>query len=364
MCELPKSRVVVNAFAHGLGSIAPGRGDKTLPRLSSSTVDDGPPTHVLSRVPQHISDRDCDDTSHCSVSCSALLCFNPPPSPRRSTRTLKPRTGDREIDSAGGSSGGKVSSAPESSSSPLTALARLRAGGIGSDGAPAIPPPLPSPLTADETLAHDRLLVLMCALQTLDPTSLESSLGFRLFLDGLSPSYAAARRCRAPTSTPTAIAANETLRDLCAGVRQEIAAALKSQSDSCRRLGWAGPFVGLQVDSTGMGGGGAGVGGDEYRGHDEVCTASVSFVPQEFDGLVRMAIGARCFTGQHASDAKKAWIREVIVGVRQAVNVGAGCSRFCVFLEGVRRKHEVRTMCHPRRLFRCMHAAAGAHLLR
>ncbi|CAM9768796.1 unnamed protein product, partial [Hapterophycus canaliculatus] len=210
----------------------------------------------------------------------------------------------------GGGGGGKAPSPVDFSASPGTALDRLRAGGLGSDEAPPIPYTPRLSITAEETLAHDRRLVLMCALQTLDPTSLDSSLGFRLFLDGLSPGYSAARR-RAPASNPAAVA-NAILRDLCTGVRQEIAAALKSQSDSCRRLGWTGPFVGLQVDSTGMSGGaGAWAGGEEDGGGDEVCTASVSFVPQGFDGLVRLAIGARFFRGRQASDAKKAWIREL-----------------------------------------------------
>ncbi|CAN0408622.1 unnamed protein product, partial [Ectocarpus fasciculatus] len=46
-------------------------------------------------------------------------------------------------------------------------------------------------------------------------------------------------------------------------------------------------------------------------GGEEVCTASVSFVSEDFGGLVRLAIGARCFRGRQAPHAKEAWIREL-----------------------------------------------------
>ncbi len=152
----------------------------------------------------------------------------------------------------------------------------------------------------------------MCALQTLDPASLEASPGFWLFLDRLSPGYAAGKQARAAAAART----NAILRDLCEGIRREVAAALTAHSESCRRLGWAGPFVCLQLESTGkaapaFGEGTAGEGRDEHCS-DEVCTASVSFVPPDFGGLVRLAIGARCFfQGEEASDAKEAWVREV-----------------------------------------------------
>lgn len=171
-----------------------------------------------------------------------------------------------------------------------------------------------TPMTAEESLPHDRRFVLMCALQTLDPESLDSCLGFRLFLDKLSPGLAAWKR----KGQHAAARANGILWDLCAGVRRGVVAALRAQSESCRRLGWTGPFVALQVDSTGMAGagggqpgdGGVGIGGG--GGDEEVCTASVSFVPEDFGGLVRLAIGVRCFHGGEESHAaKEAWIREV-----------------------------------------------------
>lgn len=170
-------------------------------------------------------------------------------------------------------------------------------------------------MTAEESFPHDRRFVLMCALQSLDPASLDASLGFRLFLDKLSPGLAAWKRNGQPPAAVAVARINGILWDLCAGVRRGVVAALTAQSESCRRLGWTGPFVALQVDSTCMArtaaagehGGGGGGGGEE-----EVCTASVSFVPEDFGGLVRLAIGARCFHGGGESHvAKEAWIREV-----------------------------------------------------
>lgn len=178
-------------------------------------------------------------------------------------------------------------------------------GGVGGGEAAA-------PMTAEESFPHERRFVLMCALQTIDPASLDSSLGFRLFLDRLSPGLAAWKRKGSPSSA--AKRASGILWDLCAGVRRGVVAALTAQSESCRRLGWTGPFVALQVDSTGTAGS-AGTGGGEHGGSgdgEEVCTASVSFVPEDFGGLVRLAIGARCFHGREEShEAKEAWIREV-----------------------------------------------------
>lgn len=219
------------------------------------------------------------------------------------------------------------SPSPSSYSSPGTAMTRLR--GLGGDnGAPSL-------VTVADTRRHDHHFVLMCALQTLDPGELDSSLGFRLFLDGvLCPGYAEARSAarrrhspgmartlavvpennteEPPTATATAAAPFKTiLWDLCAGVRREVVAALTAQSESCRRLGWTGPFVALQVDSTDTGGQGWAAGGQSGGGGEEVCTASVSFVPEDFGRIVRLAIGARCFRGPQASHAKGAWIREV-----------------------------------------------------
>eukprot|EP00903_Cladosiphon_okamuranus_P007794 g7543.t1 len=189
---------------------------------------------------------------------------------------------------------GKDSSQP---SSPSTAM------GPPSPRASRAAEAAAGPMTAEDSFPHDRRFVLMCALQTLDPASLDSSLGFRLFLDKLSPRLASWKRKGQPSAATTR--ANGILWDLCAGVRRGVVAKLKAQSESCRRLGWTGPFVALQVDSTGM----AGLGGG---GDEEVCTASVSFVPEDFGGLVRLAIGARCFHGGEESHAaKEAWIREL-----------------------------------------------------
>lgn len=192
-----------------------------------------------------------------------------------------------------------------------------KARGGGSSGAAA------TPMTAEESLPHDRRFVLMCALQTLDPASLDSSLGFRLFLDELSPGLAAWKRKGPPSAA--AARANEILWDLCAGVRRGVVAALTAQSESCRRLGWTGPFVALQVDSTGVAGAGGGERGSG-GGDEEVCTASVSFVPEDFGGLVRLAIGARCFHGGEESHAaKEAWIREVGCAIRVLLRVAFVC---------------------------------------
>lgn len=179
------------------------------------------------------------------------------------------------------------------------------------------------PMTAEESFPHDRRLVLMCALRTLDPISLDSSIGLRLFLDRLSPGLAAWKRREPPAAAAARI--NGILWELCAGVRREVLAALKAQSESCRRLGWTGPFVALQVDSTGMArSAAAAAGGNNAGGGDEVCTASVSFVPENFSGFVRLAIGARCFHGgEESHPAKEAWIREVVISVAYVcVHVG------------------------------------------
>ncbi|CAM9848077.1 unnamed protein product [Ectocarpus sp. 6 AP-2014] len=233
--------------------------------------------------------------------------------------------------SSGSGSGGasKEPPKPHHPSSLGSALAQLRACSLagGGGGGSAFPSP---PMSAEDCLPHDRRFVLMCALQTLDPGSLCSDLGHRLFVGGLAPGYGAGRRLArrrnglAPSGSSYAAStavtegengaraagtANAILQDLCAGVRREVASALRAHSESCRRLGWSGPFVGLQVDSTGLPGGEGGGGGG--GGGEEVCTASVSFVSEDFGGLVRLAIGARCFRGRQTSHAKETWIREL-----------------------------------------------------
>ncbi|CAM9705417.1 unnamed protein product [Ectocarpus sp. 13 AM-2016] len=247
---------------------------------------------------------------------------------------VKESTASSSGSGSGSGSGGGSKEPPQRHppSSLGSALAQLRAcslagggGGGGGSGGSALPSP---PMSAEDCLPHDRRFVLMCALQTLDPGSLCSNLGYRLFVGGLAPGYGAGRRLArrrsglAPSGSSYAAStavtegangagaggtANAILQDLCEGVRREVASALRAHSESCRRFGWSGPFVGLQVDSTGVPGGEGGGGG----GGEEVCTASVSFVSEDFGGLVRLAIGARCFRGRHTSHAKEAWIREL-----------------------------------------------------
>ncbi|CAM9428259.1 unnamed protein product [Ectocarpus sp. 4 AP-2014] len=230
--------------------------------------------------------------------------------------------------SSGSGGGSKEPPQPHHPSSLGSALAQLRACSLAGGGGSALPSP---PMSAEDCLPHDRRFVLMCALQTLDPDSLCSNLGHRLFVGGLAPGYGAGRRlaslCNglAPSGSSYAAStavtegangagagaggtANGILQDLCAGVRREVTSALRAHSASCRQLGWCGPFVGLQVDSTGVPGGEGGSGGG---GGEEVCTASVSFVSEDFGDLVRLAIGARCFRGRQTSHAKEAWIREL-----------------------------------------------------
>lgn len=78
--------------------------------------------------------------------------------------------------------------------------------------------------------------------------------------------------------------------------------ALAAQHDSCRRLGWGGPLVALQVEVSG-----------EQREGFEFCTASVAFVSEDFKGLSRLAVAARCFRGKVTSATTEAWIREVLL---------------------------------------------------
>lgn len=148
-------------------------------------------------------------------------------------------------------------------------------------------------MSAREREASDRRFVVMCALESLPPVATATSVGFKLFVGELAPGYAGF----GATIHPTAVDAVRL--DLTARVRGTVAEALARQHRSCRRLGWPGPFVGLQVDVT-SGHGGA-----------EVCTASVSFVPEDFAGLVRLAVGVRCFYGGVTAPGMEEWIREV-----------------------------------------------------
>ena len=65
---------------------------------------------------------------------------------------------------------------------------------------------------------------------------------FRYFVGGFSPSYTS------QTVHPETV--NKLLIELSTEVNTAITAKLRAQHDSVTKLGWYGPFVGIQMDMT------------------------------------------------------------------------------------------------------------------
>lgn len=155
-----------------------------------------------------------------------------------------------------------------------------------------------SPLAVDT-----RSFVIMCALNSLYPGSIANNVGFQMFAETLSP---ACTTRGWPTTTTTeelrSSPIDECLSELWSSSRGMVVKVLAAQHDSCRRLGWGGPLVALQVEVSG-----------EQREGFEFCTASVAFVSEDFKGLSRLAVAARYFLGKVTSAAAEAWIREVLL---------------------------------------------------
>lgn len=148
-----------------------------------------------------------------------------------------------------------------------------------------------------------RSFVIMCALNSLNPSSIANNIGFQMFAETLSP---ACTTRGWPTTTTTEelrpSPIDECLSELWSSSRGIVVKALAAQHSSCLKLGWRGPLVALQVEVSG-----------EQREGFEFCTASVAFVSEDFKGLSRLAVAARYFRGKVTSAAAEAWVREVLL---------------------------------------------------
>lgn len=144
------------------------------------------------------------------------------------------------------------------------------------------------PLTPKEREEHNRRYVIFCALEA-RPFSLASGAAFRYFVGGFSPSYAS------QVIHPETV--TKLLTELSAEVKAAITAKLSAHHDSVTKLGWHGPFVGIQMDMT-------------TAFNTEYITVALSYVSEEWC-MERLTVCTKAFPGRHTQDEIEAWLREV-----------------------------------------------------
>ena len=101
---------------------------------------------------------------------------------------------------------------------------------------------------------------------------------FRYFIGGFSPSYAS------QTIHPKTV--NKHLIELSTEVNTAITAKLRAQHDSVTKLGWYGPFVGIQMDMTVF--------------NTEYITVALSFVSEDWC-MERVTVCMKAFNGKSLS---------------------------------------------------------------
>ncbi|CAN0351513.1 unnamed protein product [Pylaiella littoralis] len=129
----------------------------------------------------------------------------------------------------------------------------------------------------------------MCCVD-MRPFSMAHPAGFQYFVGGLSPAYV--------TETIHKSTLSNILDALAADVRANLITTLKDHVDSCKKLGWGGPFFGVQSDLTSTHG-------------TEFCTLTVSFIPRGHTEMERLTLTTKAFPGTHTASDVDPWIREV-----------------------------------------------------
>lgn len=144
------------------------------------------------------------------------------------------------------------------------------------------------PLTQKERHEHNRRYVIFCALES-RPFNMAAGAAFRYFIGGFSPSYAS------QTIHPETV--NKHLIELSTEVNTAITAKLRAQHDSVTKLGWYGPFVGIQMDMTTV-------------FNTEYITVALSFVSEDWC-MERVTVCTKAFPGKHTQDEIEPWVRKV-----------------------------------------------------
>ena len=68
--------------------------------------------------------------------------------------------------------------------------------------------------------------------------------------------------------------------------------------ESVQAMGWLGPWVSIQCDAT-------------STNNTEYFTVSFSWIPPDWSGMERVAVGTKAFPGRHTADDIELWIRQV-----------------------------------------------------
>ena len=145
--------------------------------------------------------------------------------------------------------------------------------------------PKMNPKESDE---HHRRYVIFCAIES-KPFNLAAGQAFRYFIGGLSPSYVS------QTIHPETI--HKHLIELSTEVKTAITAKLKAHHDLVIKLGWYGPFVGIQMDLT-------------TTFNTEYITVALSFVSDDWS-MERKTVYTKAFPGRHTQEEIERWIRKV-----------------------------------------------------
>lgn len=138
-------------------------------------------------------------------------------------------------------------------------------------------------------MEHHRRFVIMCAVDS-RPASMSKNDGFKLFTGGLLPQYV--ENAIHPSTF------NKILDELCREVHEEVTRQISHHHDSVRKMGWTGPFVCVQMDLT-------------STHNTEYATMSISFVPEDMGGLVRLSVATKPFPGRHTQVEVEEFVRKV-----------------------------------------------------
>lgn len=145
------------------------------------------------------------------------------------------------------------------------------------------------PMTPAQKKKHHVRYVIMCCVD-MRPFSMAERAGFQYFVGGLNPSYV--------TETIHKSTMEDILDALAADVRANLMTMLKDHIESCKELGWGGPFFGVQSDLTSTHG-------------IEFCTLTVSFIPRGHTEMERLTLTTKAFPGTHTASDVDPWIRKV-----------------------------------------------------
>ena len=116
--------------------------------------------------------------------------------------------------------------------------------------------------------------------------------GYKLHVGALRPDYI--------ESTMSGDRFNSTLSKLYNETADEVKQGLRLHRESCLSLGYAGPFLGAQLDLTTV-------------ANEEYITFSVSYVVEGETTITRVGLATRAFPGSHTSEDIEPWIKKASV---------------------------------------------------